>query len=221
MTIVITTNEPAEIKKLFGDLAIESPLGFDFLLYTQRGKIPIERKTPSDLIASISDGRLARELRAMREESRFYIVLLHGRFTYNKDDELVMRGHGRKWTKKGVRNLLRTIELVEGAKLEYAETDEELVKVVQELQEYFDKTHHLSLKIRAGLETNWLVPTREEKVRHFYQGLPSISAIRARTLAKVFASPLDLFGASIDDLMKLPGFGRNLATGVYDFLREG
>lgn len=221
MSIIITTNEPKEIKELFED-RVETPMDYDFQLCTMRGPIPLERKAiPGDLIASVSDGRLARELRAMREVSRFYTVLLHGRLTFNKDGELVMRGHGHKWTRKGVRNLLRTIELFEGARLEWAETDEELVEVVNEIEEYFNKTHHLSLRVRPALDSNWLAPTREEKVRYFYQGLPSISAVRAKTLAGKYISPMDLYTASIEDIMELSGFGRTLAKGVYDFLREG
>ena len=219
MSVVITTNEPRRIRELFKD-RVETPMNFDFLLYTNRGPIPIERKTPGDLIASVSDGRLKSELTAMREVSSIYIVLIHGRFTYNKRGEVNMR-YGRRWNKKGVSNLLRTIQYVEGAYLEHAINNYELVVVMDELQAYFDQTHHLSLKIRSGLNTSWLVPTRVEKVRHFYQGLPKISAVRARELAKVLPSPLDLYAASIEDLGKISGIGPNLAKGVYNFLREG
>lgn len=220
MSIVVTTNEPRRIRELFKD-KVEVPMGFDFLIYTNRGPIPIERKTPGDLVSSVSDGRLKGELSAMRNVSSIYIVLIHGKFKYTKYGELAMRGHGRKWTKRGVKNLLRTIQLVEGAFIEYAESDKELVDIIYNLQEYFDKTHHLSLKIRAGLSTNWLVPVRAEKVRHFYQGLPKISAIRARELEKVFPNPMGLYEASVGDLAKVSGFGPNLAKGVYNFLREG
>ena len=226
MSIVITPNDYTHIGELFGELAISSPLdGFDLLLYTRRGKIPLERKAiPGDLIASVTDGRLARELRAMREVSKFYILLLHGRFTFRQDGTLVIPGAkraGRDWTRKGIRNLLRTIQYVEGAFIEQAESDEELVEVVTQIEDYFNKSQHLSLRIRPGLQSNWILPTRDEKVMHFYQGLPGISTIRARSLIKQYPSPMGLYAATIDDLMSISGVGRTIAKGIYDFLREG
>jgi len=223
LSIIITSNEPREIKNAFGDLAIEIPLeGFDILLYTQRGKIPIERKhIPDDLLASVTDGRLQRELAAMRQVSKFPILLCHGRFTYSTDGTLVMGRRRQNWTKKGIRNLCRTIRYVEGIDIEWADTVEDMVETVQEIEKYFNQTHHLSLKIRPGIHTNWLVPSRSEKIQYFYQGLPIISAIRAKELEKKYPYPIDLYGATIDDLMTIPGFGRTIAKGIYDFLRRG
>ena len=222
-SIVITTNEPREIKNLFGEQALESPMGFDMLLYTSKTPLPIERKkVPGDLLASVTDGRLAREISAMREVSQFFVVLLHGTIIYRKDDSVYMYGNkGRNWTKKGVRNLLRTLQFVEGAYIEYASTDEELVQVVNELQEYFDRQYHLSFRLRPSFQTNWIMPTRQEKVIYFFQGLPGISAIRAKSLSEKFPSPLNLYQASVDDITQISGLGNVLATRIYNFLREG
>ena len=223
MSVIITTNEPMMIKKLFLD-RVETPMNFDMLLYTRKGKLPIERKkAPGDLLASVTDGRLGREIQAMRQESQFYVVLLHGVIRYHRDGTVVMYGNkGRGWTKKGVRNLLRSLQLVEGCFIEQADNDRELVKVVDELQTYFDNwDKHLSLKTRPNLQTNWLIPNRMEKVIYFYSGLPGISAIRAKALAERFVSPLDLYKASIEDIMSLSGIGKGIANAIYTFLREG
>lgn len=204
------------------EVAIEMPMDFDFLLFTNRGQLPIERKQiPSDLISSVQDGRLARELVAMRQVSQFPILLLHGRFTYNKVGELVMGGHGRKWTKRGIRNLLRTLKLVEGVFIEQAETDAELLEIFDELQEYFDKSHHLALRTRPPLDSSWLTTTTEEKVRYFYSGLPKIGPVLAKSLAHEFPSPMNLYQASVADIMQVSRFGRSSAERVYRFLREG
>jgi len=225
MTFVITTNEPRKIKDLFGDMCIEVPMNFDFKLFTNSGSVGIERKkVPGDLLSSITDGRLTREVQAMREETQFQIVLLHDAMPYHKDGTVNMRGNkGSNWTKKGVRNLLRTLEYVEGVYIEQADDDEELVQVVIELQEYFDmlKSKHLSFKFRPGLQSSWLMPLRQEKVMYFYQGLPSISAVRAKSLASKFPSPLQLYQASTEDIQQIPGFGSRLADKIYNFLREG
>lgn len=222
MSVIITTNEPPKVRELFAD-RVEIPMDFDMMLYTNQGKIGIERKDiPSDLLASVGDGRLQREIVAMRNMTDYQFVILHGRFIYRQDGTLSSAGFGRNWTKRAIRNLLRSLELVEGVYVEQAETNEDLVNLVNELQDYFDKAKHLSTKkARPKIQTDWLSPTRIEMVRHFYQGLPRISAVRAKQLEEKFPNPTDLFQASTDDILELSGFGKNLANGIYDFLRGG
>ena len=222
MTVIVTTNEPKKIRELFDD-RVEVPMGFDFKLYTDAGTVGIERKkVPGDLLSSVTDGRLGREILAMREECQFIVILLHGTITYRTDGTVKIGGNryrGREWTRKGMRNLLRTLQYVEGCYLEYARNNQELVEVVTDLQEYFDKSHHNSLHTRPGIHTDWLVPTGQERVRYWMQGLPGISVVRAKLLCDRFSTPLALFEASIDEICEIRGMGKNTATKIYSFLR--
>ena len=220
--VVITTNEPRQIRKLFLE-RLEIPMAFDMSLYTEAGVIGIERKkVPDDLLGSVGDGRLNREILAMREETRIQILLLHGRMRFNRDGSLkVWRRRPQRygWTKRGITNLLRTIRYVEGVYVEEAGNDRELVQVVNDLQVYFDQKHHLSIKSRPRVETSWMVPTRGERVIYFYSGLPGIAVIGAKKLYDIFPNPLQLYEASLEDLMKVSGIGKVMATRIYNFLR--
>lgn len=204
------------------------PLPFDIEIFTKLGVVAIERKIiPEDLISSVTDGRLYKEIVAMREVSKFNIILFHGSFRYNRDNTLWVPGNkdakrvGRSWTKKGIKNLCRTLEYVETLHIEWANDSEELVEVVAEVEKYFNQVNHLSLKVRPGLHTDWLIPTRQERIQYFYQGLPSISAIRAKALTGKFPSPMNLYSATVEDFKSIPGIGDKIATGIYNFLREG
>ena len=222
-SVVVTTNEPSNVKDLFQDKGILCPMNFDFMLFTNSGKIGIERKAvPGDLLSSVTDGRLAREMAAMRDETQFQIVLLHGEISYHYDGVVDM-GRNHAWTRSGVRNLIRTMQYVEGMYIEYAKDDQELLEVIAELQEYFDmlKSKHLGFKMRPHLQSNWNMSNRMEKVSHFYQGLPSVSGVRAKSLCHRFPSPMDLYSASLEDIQQISGFGRTLATRIYSFLRTG
>jgi len=89
MSILVTTNEPKDIKELFDD-RIEVPMNFDFKLYTEKGTIGIERKkVPGDLLSSIEDGRLRREILAMRAECDHQVIILHGMMRFNGDGQLM------------------------------------------------------------------------------------------------------------------------------------
>ena len=222
MSIIITTNEPKSIKELFID-RVEIPMGFDMKLLTKSGTVGIERKKiPGDLIASIEDGRLGKEILAMREECSVIIVLYHGVMTYNKYGQ-VRQGKrtSNRWTNKGMRNLRRTLEFVEGCYIEYARTNEDLVKTVNELQTYLDQDNHLATKGRLPIRRDWLVPTRQERVRYFYSGLPRVAAIGAKKLELRFPNPMDLYQASVKDIMSVQGFAKKSAMDIYNFLRSG
>lgn len=232
MTVVINPNEPGNVRKLFED-RIELPMAFDMMLYTNRGRIPIERKeNPGDFLASVNDGRLKRELAGMGEVSTIRIVLLHGKVQYDSEGRLIVGwkhiSRGRKiprvlngWNKTGMRNLRRTLQYVEGIFIEEADNDEELVQVVSELQVYFDKDRHLSLKTRTKLHHAWPITARPEMVMEFYQGIPGISAVRAMTLYEACPNPLDLYQYTVEELVKLHGIGYVIANHTYNFLRQG
>jgi len=217
---LISPVEPKSIKKLLPDL-IETPQGWDITLLTNSGKVGIERKQcPGDLLSSVDDGRLNREILAMREECTISIVLLHGIIRYNKNDTVKLgKRTSYHWTRKGINNLLRTIQYVEGCYLEHARNSTELVQVVHDLQVYFDRKEHNSLKGRPRIQTNWLVPSRDERIVYFYSGLPGLGITGARRLYERFRSPMQLYSASVEEILEVPRFGRALATGIYNFLR--
>ena len=224
--VVITTNEPKRIRNLFSD-KVEIPMGFDMMLYTESGPIGIERKhVPDDFLGSVQDGRLNREIQAMRQETQVQIVLLHGRMYFDRSGALrtwrrrpQRYNQGKPWTRKGITNLKRTLQYVEGVYIEEAVNNADLVQVVSDLQTYFDQKYHLSIKSRPKIETNWLVPTKGERVVYFYSGLPGIATIGAKKFYEHFPCPLDLFGASIEQIMEIRGIGKSTATAIYNFLR--
>ena len=220
MSVIITTNEPRKIKELFPD-RIESPMNFDMLLYTESGKVGIERKQcPGDLLSSVTDGRLNREILSMREECDISVVLLHGIIRYNRNGTVRLgKRTSYHWTDKGMRNLFRTIQYVEGCYLEHAKNSGELVQVVHALQEYFDKKDHTSLKSRPRIQTSWIVPSHGERVIHFYNGLPGVGINGAKKIYDRFPFPMQLYSASIEEIIEIPRVGRALATGVFNFLR--
>ena len=225
MSIIITTNEPKQVKELFHD-RIETPLGFDFKLYTKTVIAGIERKkVPGDLLASVDDGRLRDEINAMREECQICIVLLHGIIKYRQDGTVYIgQKYHSRWNRKGIRNLKRTLEYVEECYVEYAQDNRELVEIVYEIQDYLDKGNHLSMKGRPGIQARWLVPNKADRTIYFYQGISTskrsrLGAIGARKLYDKFPNPMELYGATVPDIAEISGFGNTTASGIYNFLR--
>ena len=218
---LIVPNEPKKIKELLSDL-IEFPgMGYDFRLYTNLAIVGVERKkVPGDLVSSIEDGRLGKEILAMREECQVMVILLHGVIRYNANGTLKLgKRTSYRWTDKGIRNIRRTLEFVEGCYIEYAKNDIELVKVMNELQDYLNEKDHYSTKGRSPIRSDWIKPTYYERVRYFYDGFPGVAVIGAKKLVDSFPHPMDLYQASIEEIMEVPRIGRTLATGIFNFLR--
>lgn len=223
MNVIVSANERKKVKDALGEMAIVANIPYDFQLLTNRGLIPIERKKfPSDFIASVEDGRLARECAHMREDAEYRILIKEGKGKYTRDGFLKRGSKVTRWTKQGIRNLMRSIRYVEAVDIEFSDNIEGTVEILKELQEYFDSDTHLSIRSRKKFEScTQFIPTYEERFNFWLQGLPRVNIMRARALASVFATPMALFGASVEDLSKVKSISGKPAKGIYSFLHEG
>ena len=220
----ISPNEPKKVFKLCVENAIPDNItdefGADFLLITNRGMIPIQRKTIPDLLASVIDGRLSKQSSLLRQ-SDFPIIIIEGRFRYSENGNVVIGKREQRWTRDSIRNLFRTLRYVEMIDIEFSGSVKDTISMIYQIQSYFDAVHHLSLRSRPSIHTNWIIPSQQERIVYFYQGLPGISVIRAKSLAEKFSSPLQLYQASVEEITEIPRFGQNIASRIYNFLREG
>jgi len=220
MSILVSSNERKPIKQALGDFGIEANIPYDFKIFTERGIIAIERKRfPDDLLASVDDGRLSKEFAAMREEGDYQILISEGRGRYTREGRLLLGRRPSRWFKSGIRSLFRSIRYVEGIDVEFTDNIPDTVECLKGVQQYFDQDKHLSIRTRLSPEPKLFILTKEERYLHFLQGLPSIKIVRAMELAKVFRSPLELFGADMQTLRSVPGIGNVVAEGIYNFLR--
>lgn len=226
MIIVVSHNEykNKRLKEALGNLAFPDNLPFDFMILTERGPIPAERKKfPQDFLASVEDGRFSSECAAMRDVSEFRFIICEGKPRYSRKGRLMAGRRESRYSKAGFRNLCRSLEFVEGCKLEWSSDQWDTVQVLKELQDYFDKEKHLSLRTRPKFLNQWFESaTYEQRFLFWLQGCgPGIGPATAIELAKVFHSPAELFSAEVTDIMKVKGVGKITATSIYSFLRGG
>lgn len=104
MVIVLDSNEAATapeissaVKAQFPSLLISRLSCGDIFAHLDNGIFLVERKTPNDLLASIGDGRVFDQVRAMVEIARFVFVLIHGSLTYNHEGKAVADGRFSGW----------------------------------------------------------------------------------------------------------------------------
>lgn len=221
--ILISPSEPTELREALE--ATSSPLceekGADILAPTGKGLLGIQRKeVPSDFLASLEDGRLARELPPLARCVDFSILLLEGNFIYDADGRLRVGGRPTRYNRLGLKRLLRSAFYSYGIYVEHSGGLSETPTVVNELIDYFSHDH-TSLFTRPKLQGLWGKPTPNEQICYFYQGVPGVGVVLAQSLAKIFPKPTDLVTASLDDLKAVPQVGKQRATRIYKFLHDG
>ena len=220
-TILISSNERIVVQEAFGKdwEIIACALPFDFLLHTASGPIARERKEfPGDFIASVKDGRFAKECAAMREASQFPGIISEGSPLYAPNGNLIVGRKISRWSRKAVRNLIRSLQFIEGCGIEWSPNLQGTEELLRETQTYFDKTGHRSLRVRPTIRSSWLVTTQEERYLHWLQGLPSVGAGRAELLASRFPTPASMIEAGVEQIMESPNIGKTLAQGIWGFL---
>jgi len=113
MLVLVDSREPQSIidalSAVYGVHVSQLAAG-DVNVPTPSGLLAIERKTPSDLLSSIGDGRLFDQARAMVESVRFPLIVVHGSLLYDHNDLAVADGRDTQWRGVSVRAAIRAVQ---------------------------------------------------------------------------------------------------------------
>jgi ERCC4-type nuclease len=219
--ILISPSEPAELRQMLK--AVNSPLcerlGCDLLAPTTRGLLGVQRKELSDFIASLEDGRLAREIPLLVNGTTLPVLLLEGQFRFNTDNHLQFGTRPTRYTRQGVHNLIRSISYCNGVSVEYSADLADTPVIIGELIDFINREHKSLLK-RPKLQGAWGKPTPHESLGYFYQGIDGVGVVLAQALMKKYSCPTDLINASFNDLQALPQIGKQRAEKIFMFLHK-
>lgn len=200
MTIKIATTEPDHIVKLFEDLSgdevIRKDNEVDIIFYD----IGIERKTASDYISSILDGRLFWECAILKKnfEKRFLIISRNFDYNYLRIHENALIGSMLKvWFGYGI-------------PIFQVKDDKSLVKLCIKLFDYANK----KIEIKVVLPD---IPEKDRKIK-------SVRCIKGvgRKIAESLLegrSVKEVANLNLMELQDIPGI-RMLAMNIFDFYNE-
>jgi ERCC4-type nuclease len=113
-SVIIDSREPNHIQALkFGGapkITMQLDTG-DLWLATDDGEmLIIERKTPSDLLGSIKDGRLFHQIAAMRDKSKWAYLMITGALTHTLDGHMITDQRTTQWRFDDVQGALLTAQ---------------------------------------------------------------------------------------------------------------
>ena len=210
--LLIAPTEPAAIRAIGTTSSVPEKYGADVLCFPGGGILGIQRKEIGDLVASLRDGRIAREFAQMRQLHRA-IVLIEGNWNWRYDGEsTTVRGFNRDQ----YYGVCLSIQ-AQGFWLIITADLAETVRFLERFPAWAQRRDHDSLLARPKASSRWGRPDSREWGIHFWQSFDGISIRRARALYEALGVPLK-WTCSESDLLSVEGIGKVTARKLYDAL---
>ncbi len=166
-----------------------------------------ERKTVDDFLQSIIDGRLFRQLKALKEIYPKPLLVIEG---------LNLFGTERKIHPNAIRGAIASIACELCVPIIWARNQHETAEIMLAIA----KREQLGIKNSVGIRTKKKAITMNQLQEFLVAGFPEISTITARKLLKHFGSPGKIFNASESELMKVDGIGEKTARRIREILTK-
>lgn len=214
--MLVSPAEPERLRQLGTVSTRPEKFGADFMFFCHGYWVGIQRKEISDLIASLADGRLAREVAQMQSlEQR--VLIVEGRVRFTDDGEMMDRPFGQRITEKQWRGLLWSVR-AKNIWVEYTSDMDDTLQCLAWLEEWFKRDKHSSLERRPGPVSMWGTPSNEDYQRHLIMGLPGVGPELAERIRSAFGGVPFGWRVTEEALKSVPGIGVKKAKAIFDTL---
>jgi ERCC4-type nuclease len=201
--VLVSPAEPAALRRLGSSSPLPESLGGDFVPEAAALLCVVQRKTVDDLIASVADGRLAREL-ALLPAADLPVLLVEGlRWAAGPVQRWVRQDPA--WTRERLWGLRWSVIRAGVCWLESAD-EAETAEALTHLEGWLRKGSHRGLG-RPG-------PGKGPLHVHLMEGFPGVGPDRARAIVRHFGrAPLRL-DCTEAELRAVEGVGRGTARAI-------
>lgn len=185
--LMIAPSEPVLLRALGKSSSLPEQFGLDALWSEKNvgGLIGIQRKEISDMLASVQDGRLARELQKIRNVKVAYLVI-EGRMRWSTDNRLLMPANYSHLTRAMWRGMLRTCQHY-GLFLEFTDDVADTVCLIEEIAKWSAKEDHSLLTRRPNPNKSmWGTVDDEDWELHVLQSIEGIGHKQAKAIRDHF-----------------------------------
>ncbi|HLE96464.1 MAG TPA: DEAD/DEAH box helicase [Candidatus Thermoplasmatota archaeon] len=199
LTIVVDHREfrSAVVRELARGDVVLRPDALEVADYVLSDRLAVERKEASDYVASLLDGRLFREVRALKDAYPAAIVVIEG------PDLLTARRVEPAAVYASLASLVADFRVSVLQTKDASETADLLLALAK--REQRDEHRTVALRGTKGVLSD------EERLQYIVEGFPGVSAVLARRLLARFGSLRAIANANVDELREVEGVGPQIA----------
>lgn len=206
--MLVSPAEPPAYRALGKTSSLPEQLGSDFLFFSPtHGRVGVQRKAIPDLVASLHDGRIQREIIDMKGLD-VGIWMLEGRPEWTSDGQLL--GCRVTYTEAQHFGVMLSL-LSRGFWMLQTSTQAETLRLLSQLESWLKKEKHQSLLNRPGPTGSAFGLTKADYQIWVMQSFPGLGYERAKAIVKHCGG---LPMALTHDLSEVSGIGKKTAERV-------
>lgn len=220
-TFLISPAEPALIRTLGRTSAIVEHYGADIIFPAPpSGFCGIQRKEYTDLLNSVADDRLHREIVQLEKCSAGKFLIIEGRPQWLAGGELNDKFLGH-WKRDAYRALIRSLQTQHGITVEFSDSLTDTLHLIGEIARWMEKADHSSLLRRGGSKLDrWGRADSRETKLHVLQGVDGVGRKTAELLVDAAGGELPLrWTMTTDDMAAIKGIGPKTIEGLTRIIR--
>jgi ERCC4-type nuclease len=168
--------------------------------YQIGGRMLLERKRWTDLVASIVDGRLFHQACRLAASPLHAVLLLEG----SEEDIAESR-----MTREAIQGALVTVSLILGIPVLRSRDAEESAKLM------LYAGHQIGCVVSGAVTRPGYRPKSKRRIQlHILQGLPTVGPVRAARLLDAYGTVEAVIAADLENLTCVPGIGKGAAKKI-------
>lgn len=207
--ILISPAEPPVLKAIGTVSAIPEKFGADFYWLTEAGlSVGVQRKEVKDLVNSLHNGLLGKELSKMKAGNLDIIILLiEGNFRWATNGT---SGAVTGWSKVQLRGLTYSMQS-QGFWVLSTDSREDTIESLSQLKKYLDKNNHSLVATRPKATSSWGKASNRDWAIHLLQSFDGVSVVTAGAIFDHFEGVPLAWTITRDQMIEVKGVGAKRA----------
>lgn len=210
----VAPSEPPALRALRTNDTSPEPFGAD-VMFAAQGKLwGVQRKEWKDLLASVRDGRLNKEL-AQMQQLGVAILLVEGEPRWTRDGAIVHEY--LQWSRKQWDGLLLSVQS-RGVWLMHTKDLTGTIAFVLELHEWANKDSHASLYRRPKPANVWGERDNNDSQLWLLQAVDGIGPKQAQRIVEHFGRVPLQWSVTRDEMLQVKGIGKETVAKMWRLL---
>ena len=211
--MLVSPTEPKLLRDIGTTSSTPEKYGVDFLFPSPLGLVGVQRKEIKDLVASLRDGRLGREL-AMMKHLPIRVLLQEGTWKFSEDGYSL---NVRSFTRDQAYGVLFSAQM-QGVWSLQTDSITDTSRMLRSLERYLSKVRHSGMGQRPKPNGEWGTASNRDWMVHLYQSFPGVGAETAGRMYDELGVAL-AWTVGEKELREVRGVGKMRAKKMWEALQ--